>query len=146
MFGPIAASARRGAGGPHRGRMPVLEGAPTDTSAALPAGGLPPVPAGLYHSGGWHAGAAGRRIVTAPMDGRRLAEVAEAGQADLDAAVAAAGPAQRIWAALPPLARGKALREAAARIRADEDVLALIDALDSGNPIRGMRSMWGSAP
>jgi len=119
--------------------MPVLEGAPTDTSAALPAGGLPPVPAGLYHSGGWHAGAAGRRIVTAPMDGRRLAEVAEAGQADLDAAVAAAGPAQRIWAALPPLARGKALREAAARIRADEDALALIDALDSGNPIRGMR-------
>ena len=38
-----------------------------------------------------------------------------------------------------PVARGKALKEAATRLRAHEEELALIDALDCGNPISGMR-------
>jgi betaine-aldehyde dehydrogenase len=73
-----------------------------------------------------------------PADGSLLGHVAVAGAEHLDAAVAAARVAQREWALTRPLHRTRLMREAAAVVRAHADELALLDARDSGNPLRGM--------
>lgn len=76
--------------------------------------------------------------VSAPASGHDLGAVAAADAADLDLAVTAAHKAQREWKALAPLARAKALRAVAERVRANRDELALLDAIDCGNPLKGM--------
>lgn len=97
------------------------------------------VPQGQFLCGGWRKGGGALRAVTSPSSGALLTELNDATTADLDDAVAAATKAQPIWAEMGPVARGKALKEAAARLRAHEDELALLDTLDCGNPITGMR-------
>ena len=67
-----------------------------------------------------------------------LATVPDAATAELDAAVEQARLAQPGWYDAGPLARANALREAARRLRQQADILARIDAQDSGNPIKGM--------
>lgn len=76
--------------------------------------------------------------VSAPASGHDLGAVAAADAADLDLAVTAAHKAQREWKALAPLARARALRAVAERVRANRDELALLDAIDCGNPLKGM--------
>lgn len=97
------------------------------------------VPQGQFLCGGWRRGNGAPRAVTSPFSGALLAEINDASDADLDDAVAAAAEAQPLWAGIGPVARGKALKEAAARLRAHEDELAHLDALDCGNPVKGMR-------
>jgi betaine-aldehyde dehydrogenase len=97
------------------------------------------VPRGQFIAGRWQVGSGAVRAVTSPATGAHLADVADASPTDLDAAVAAAAQAQQAWAEAGPVARGRALKAAVGRIRAHEDELALIDALDCGNPIKGMR-------
>lgn len=95
---------------------------------------------GLYWGGAWHPASTGATFTTInPSTGQALAQVNLGGAADIDAAVAAARQAFPAWAATPPLARAAALREAARRIRAHADELALIDAADCGNPVKAMR-------
>ena len=96
-------------------------------------------PKGQFIGGEWQTGGGSARRVTSPSTGALLADLADASIQDLDAAVIAAAQAQHIWADLGPVLRGKALKEAVARIRAHKTELALLDALDSGNPIKGMR-------
>lgn len=96
-------------------------------------------PRGQFIAGDWRAGAGGMRRVTSPSSGDHLATLADASDGDLNEAVAAAARAWPSWADQGPVARGKALKEAAARLRAHVDELARIDALDCGNPITGMR-------
>lgn len=96
-------------------------------------------PQGVYVAGDWRTGRGAAREVICPSTGATLASVDDASSEDLDGAVAAATKAQPKWAAMGPVLRGKALKEAAERLRAHEGELALIDALDCGNPIKGMR-------
>ena len=100
--------------------------------------GLERVPTRQFVGGEWRIGSGPERVVTSPFDGARLAVIADASEADLDEAVARAAEAQRAWRAAGPMARGRALRVAAERLRQNAGELALIDALDCGNPLQGM--------
>ncbi|WP_322045910.1 aldehyde dehydrogenase [Paraburkholderia sp. J67] len=72
-----------------------------------------------------------------PIDGRVLANVADCGAADVDAAVAAARRSfnEGVWAGLNPRARKAVLLRWAALMREHLDELALLETLDAGKPI-----------
>jgi len=76
-----------------------------------------------------------------PHDGSLLAQVAEAGAADVDRAVAAAGEAHAAWGRMPAAERGRLLLRLADAIDADIDNLALLETRDTGHPIRDTRGL-----
>jgi len=97
-------------------------------------------PKGLYIGGAWTGSAGGETFETIdPSTGRVLGEVPEAGEADVDRAVAAARAAFRDWSRTPAKERARCLEALAARILHEKNALALMDAVDSGNAIAGMR-------
>lgn len=98
-------------------------------------------PAGqLFIGGRWCAAASGQLAdAENPADETTLRQVAWGDAQDVDRAVAAAADAAYGWAATPWSDRASALREVAARLRADLDRLALIDTLDSGNTLASSR-------
>ena len=79
----------------------------------------------------------GRTIpVFNPHDGSLLAEVAEAGAADVDRAVGAAQAAFPAWSETPAAERGRLLLHLADAVDANADELARLETLDTGHPIR----------
>src|SRR6185369_15101066 len=93
-----------------------------------------PVHRTCYYGGAWHAPKSGREADTInPGTGESLGKVADAGAADVDAAVAAAKAAFKEWRNVLPLERAEVLRKHA-------EELAMIDAADCGNPVREMVS------
>jgi acyl-CoA reductase-like NAD-dependent aldehyde dehydrogenase len=76
-----------------------------------------------------------------PHDGSVIAEVAQAGPADVDRAVAAATAAFPAWARMQASARGRLLLRLADLIEANTDELATLESLDTGHPIRDSRSL-----
>ena len=95
---------------------------------------------GLYYGGAWHAPAGEREIaVTSPSTGEPLGVAAEAANEDVDRAVAAARQAFFLWRDTGAQERARAIRNAAAILRAHADELAYLDALDGGNPFTAMR-------
>ncbi|KVL26394.1 aldehyde dehydrogenase [Burkholderia territorii] len=72
-----------------------------------------------------------------PIDSRVLAQVADCGADDVDAAVAAARRAfdAQAWAGMNPRARKAVLQRWAALMREHRDELALLETLDTGKPI-----------
>jgi NAD-dependent aldehyde dehydrogenases len=76
-------------------------------------------------------------LCASPIDGRELARVADCGEADVDAAVAAARRAfdEGVWAGLNPRERKAVLLRWAALMHEHLDELALLETLDSGKPI-----------
>ncbi len=80
----------------------------------------------------------GRRFVTEnPATGQPIAEVAECGPADVDAAVAAARRAadDGRWSRVSPGDRKRILARWADRIEADARDLGLVETLDAGKPV-----------
>lgn len=75
-----------------------------------------------------------------PATGEPLASVSDAGPADVALAVASAIRAQRDWEARSARDRGRVLRSLAGILRANAEEMALLDALDSGNPLSAMRN------
>jgi betaine-aldehyde dehydrogenase len=71
-----------------------------------------------------------------PATGETLAEVEIAGEAEVEAAVAAARAAQPKWAAMTGAERGRVLRRVADILRARNDELARLETLDTGKPIQ----------
>ncbi|EYS85254.1 aldehyde dehydrogenase [Cupriavidus sp. SK-4] len=73
-----------------------------------------------------------------PIDGRKLADVAACGEADVNRAVAAARRTfeSRVWSGLAPRERKRRLQRLAALIEQHAEELALIEALDMGKPVR----------
>ncbi|KVA10697.1 aldehyde dehydrogenase [Burkholderia latens] len=73
-----------------------------------------------------------------PVDGRKLADVAACGEADVDRAVAAARRAfeSGVWSGLAPRERKQRLQRLASLIQQHAEELALIEALDMGKPVR----------
>ena len=91
----------------------------------------------LYYGGAWHEPLEhGYAQLTNPADNAPLGRIANASAADVDAAVAAARAGFFAWRRVPPLERGRILREAAAIVRANAAELALLDATDCGNPVK----------
>ncbi|KFC70749.1 Betaine aldehyde dehydrogenase (Badh) [Bosea sp. LC85] len=93
----------------------------------------------LYINGSWREAAetAGLEL-TGPATGESLGFVAQAGSGDVDAAVQAAGAAYRSWRNVAPAERAKILRRIAQIVRDNARELALIDAVDGGNPVHEM--------
>lgn len=77
-------------------------------------------------------------VATSPIDGRKLADVAACGAADVDRAVAAARRAFEagVWSQLAPRERKARLTRLAQLITEHSEELALIETLDMGKPIR----------
>ena len=69
----------------------------------------------------------------------KLADIPSAGEVDVDAAVKAAKAAFNEWSRVPIKERARCLELLANRIEQNADALALLDAVDSGNAIAGMR-------
>jgi aldehyde dehydrogenase (NAD+) len=70
-----------------------------------------------------------------------LAEVARAGEADVDRAVRAARKAYEKWSALPGAERGKYLFRIARILQERARELAVLESLDNGKPIRETRDV-----
>ncbi|BBD99640.1 aldehyde dehydrogenase [Sphingobium amiense] len=94
----------------------------------------------LYYGGEWHSALRGGTLTTYnPATGAEICTVADAEEHDVDAAVAAARAGFAIWRDVPPLERTKIMREMAVRLRGHAEYLALLDAIDGGNPVRMLR-------
>ena len=76
-----------------------------------------------------------------PHDNTALAEVAMAGKADIDKAVAAAKAAFPKWSRMAAMDRGRLLLELADRIEEQAAELALLETLDTGHPLRDTRGL-----
>jgi phenylacetaldehyde dehydrogenase len=94
------------------------------------------VPSGLFIGGDWHRGRPGRAGISAvdPGTGAVIGEVAEAGQADIDAAVAAAAAARTRWRATSAADRAALLSRLADLVERDRELLAVIDCVENGKP------------
>jgi len=92
----------------------------------------------LFIDGQFVPSETGKRFATVnPATGETLAEVAEAGHADLDRAVAGARKAFESgpWAAMKPRQRGKILTRAAELLVSRADAFGRVETLDNGKPI-----------
>jgi len=88
-----------------------------------------------FVDGRWAAGAR-RFAVRDPFDGAVIAEVTDADDALIDAAVAAAARAFPSWRSRPGPDRGKLLGQLAARMLADERALAELCVRENGKPLK----------
>lgn len=112
--------------------------------AAGKAGSLPaPRPTRMSnivrnHVGGRPIDSADRKTFETvnPATGEVLAEVEIAGEAEVEAAVAAARVGQREWARMTGAERGRVLKRVAELLRARNDELARLETLDTGKPIQ----------
>lgn len=95
---------------------------------------------GLFVDGEFTEAADGRVFKSvAPATEEVLSEVARAGEADVDRAVAAARRAFTSWSALPGAERGKYLFRIARILQERSRELAVLETLDNGKPIRETR-------
>lgn len=76
-----------------------------------------------------------------PATGAPLARLSLGTQDDVDSAVAAARKAQKKWAALPGHARARHLYALARTIQRNARLIAVVEALDNGKPIRETRDI-----
>ena len=102
-------------------------------------------PRGLYIGGRWVSPIEGKSFASInPSNMKKLADVPTASAADVDAAAKAAKTAFKAWSRVPIKERARCLQLLADRIEKNADELALLDAVDSGNAIVGMRDdmLW----
>lgn len=98
------------------------------------------VPRGLYIGGEWVPPAEGKTFATInPSNMDKLGDVPFATEADVDRAVSAAKEGFREWSRVPIKERAQCLVKLAERIEDSADELSMMDAVDSGNAIVGMR-------
>ena len=96
----------------------------------------------LFIGGKFVAPRSGRYFDTVnPATEEKLAEVAEAGEADVDAAVRAAEAASRLWSKLKPIERGKYLYRIARLMQEKARELAILESMDGGKPIKESRDI-----
>src|ERR1700687_4015141 len=95
-----------------------------------------------FIGGGWQAPAAGEYFDTVdPSNGERLASVAQGSAVDIDAAVKAARAASSGWQALIPHARARYLYAIARLVQKHSRLLAVLETMDNGKPIRESRDI-----
>ena len=92
---------------------------------------------GLYINGQWVPASDGATFEThSPATGEHLANCAEATREDVDAAVQAAWAAFPAWKAVEPAKRSEILLKIADRIDENAELLATVESMDNGKPIR----------
>ena len=97
---------------------------------------------GVFVGGRWTKGKNGDAFdVINPATTAPLARVTQAGQADVDAAVAAARKALPAWSALPGHARARHLYALARAVQKHARLLAVLESLDNGKSIRETRDL-----
>ncbi|RDU99774.1 aldehyde dehydrogenase family protein [Trinickia dinghuensis] len=97
---------------------------------------------GHFIGGRWQAGGEGESFtVRAPATGEALAQAAQGGAADVDAAVAAARAAQPAWLAAGGARRARHLYALARMVQRHSRLFAVLEALDNGKPIRETRDL-----
>jgi aldehyde dehydrogenase (NAD+) len=96
----------------------------------------------LFIGGEWVSPSSGEDFETVnPATGKPLIRVAQAAAADVDAAVAAARAAFGPWSALPGHARARYLYALARQVQKHSRLLAVLETLDNGKPIRETRDL-----
>ncbi|NRF69234.1 aldehyde dehydrogenase family protein [Aquincola sp. S2] len=97
---------------------------------------------GHFINGAWvGAGRAESFSSNDPSTGKRLARIAQGSQADVDAAVAAARAAQGPWAAAGGAVRARHLYALARMVQRHARLLAVVESMDNGKPIRETRDI-----
>ena len=71
-----------------------------------------------------------------PVTGAKLCEIARSSAADIELALDAAHKAKDAWGKTPPAERAKILNKIADRMETKAELLALVETLDNGKPIR----------
>ena len=95
-----------------------------------------------FIGGQWLAPAAGEYFDTIdPSNGEKLASVAQGSSADIDAAVRAARAASPKWRALTPHLRARYLYNLARLVQKHSRLLAVLETMDNGKPIRESRDI-----
>src|SRR5437868_14951245 len=97
---------------------------------------------GHFINGEWQAPAAETYFDTAdPSTGEKLATIAQGSAEDVDRAVKAARAALPTWQALTPHARARYLYALAREVQRHSRLLAVLESLDNGKPIRETRDL-----
>ena len=97
---------------------------------------------GHFINGTWHAPATGQYFETLdPSNGEKLASVAQGSSADIDAAVHAAREAFPKWRALASHVRARYLYALARLVQKHSRLLAVLETMDNGKPIRESRDI-----
>jgi aldehyde dehydrogenase (NAD+) len=95
-----------------------------------------------FIDGTWRAPTAGEYFDTVdPSNGEKLASIAQGSSADVDAAVRAARAAFPKWRALTPHARARYLYALARLVQKHSRLLAVLETMDNGKPIRESRDI-----
>ncbi len=76
-----------------------------------------------------------------PSNGELLAETTQAGQKEVDAAVAAAREAFKTWSKTPGVVRARYLYAIARNLQKHSRLLAVLESMDNGKPIRESRDI-----
>ena len=96
----------------------------------------------LFIGGKWVEPESDERFETVnPATAQPLAQIAQAGAEDIDAAVKAAHKAQREWAKLSGHVRARYLYALARHIQKHSRLFAVLETLDNGKPIRETRDL-----
>ncbi len=96
----------------------------------------------LFINNSWVAPAEGETLtVNNPARAETLAQVADASAADIDDAVAAARAAYRSWSALSGRQRARHVYAIARNVQKHARLLAVVESLDNGKPIRESRDI-----
>jgi aldehyde dehydrogenase (NAD+) len=99
-------------------------------------------PFGLFINGQWVKPASGKYLDTInPSTGKPLAQVAAANSKDVDAAVSAAQAAAETWSKAPGHIRARYLYAIARHIQKHSRLLAVLESMDNGKPIRETRDL-----
>lgn len=93
----------------------------------------------LFYGGAWHPARGGNVEIINPATGETLGLAAEANAEDVDAAVQAAHSAFLEWRRLSPAVRLGYMRRVTAVMREHGEELAMLDTLNTGNPIQDSR-------
>ncbi len=97
---------------------------------------------GHFIGGAWQAPASGGYFDTIdPSSGEKLASVAQGSTTDIDAAVRAARSAFPKWRALTPHVRARYLYALARLVQKHSRLLAVLETIDNGKPIRESRDI-----
>jgi len=97
---------------------------------------------GHFINGAWQTPAAGEYFETLdPSNGEKLASVAQGSPADIDAAVRAARAAFPKWRALTAHVRARYLYALARLVQKHSRLLAVLETMDNGKPIRESRDI-----
>ena len=95
-----------------------------------------------FIGGEWKAPSAGEYFDTVdPSNGEKLASIAQGSAADIDSAVRAARAASQNWRALTPHQRASYLYALARLVQKHSRLLAVLETMDNGKPIRESRDI-----